>query len=147
VFQDGSLKTISSMPSHSRAAHSTARKTANLLPAPRVTTSHLACSVTDPQSPRPQIPRTIKRHPKTTPSFPDPYPAAPTDIDSARARRLAPRHQPKTPTNTGLYRFPFNNFTHCLTPFSRCFSSFPHGTCSLSVSCQYLALDEIYHPL
>ena len=59
----------------------------------------------------------------------------------------APRHRLETHTNTGLYRFPFNNFTHCLTPFSRCFSSFPHGTCSLSVSCQYLALDEIYHPL
>ncbi len=43
-------------------------------------------------------------------------------------------------------RFPFNNFTCYLTPFSRCFSSFPHGTCSLSVSCQYLALDGIYHP-
>ena len=49
-------------------------------------------------------------------------------------------------SNTDLIRFPFNNFTHCLTPFSRCFSSFPHGTCSLSVSCHYLALDEIYHP-
>ena len=43
-------------------------------------------------------------------------------------------------------RFPFNGFTYCLTLFSKCFSSFPHGTCSLSVSCQYLALDEIYHP-
>ncbi len=49
-------------------------------------------------------------------------------------------------SNTDLNRFPFNNFTHYLTPFSRCFSSFPHGTCSLSVSCHYLALDEIYHP-
>ena len=43
-------------------------------------------------------------------------------------------------------RFPCNGFTYCLTLFSKCFSSFPHGTCSLSVSCQYLALDEIYHP-
>ena len=33
-----------------------------------------------------------------------------------------------------------------LTLFSKFFSSFPHGTCSLSVSWQYLALDEIYHP-
>jgi hypothetical protein len=48
--------------------------------------------------------------------------------------------------NTGTNRFPFNNFTHYLTPFSRCFSSFLHSTCSLSVSCQYLALDGIYHP-
>src|ERR1700733_526273 len=48
--------------------------------------------------------------------------------------------------NTGANRFPFNNFTHYLTPFSRCFSSFLHSTCSLSVSCLYLALDGIYHP-
>ena len=47
---------------------------------------------------------------------------------------------------TGVKRFPFNNFTHCLTLFSKFFSSFHHGTCSLSVSRQYLALDEIYHP-
>ncbi len=34
-----------------------------------------------------------------------------------------------------------------LTLFSKSFSSFPHGTCKLSVSNLYLALDEIYHPL
>ncbi|PWN17635.1 hypothetical protein BCV69DRAFT_151736 [Microstroma glucosiphilum] len=39
-----------------------------------------------------------------------------------------------------------HNFTYCLTLFPKCFSSFPHGTCSLSVSPQYLALDGIYHP-
>ena len=44
-------------------------------------------------------------------------------------------------------RFPFNNFTYYLTLFSKFFSSFPHGTCSLSVSHQYLALDGIYHLL
>ena len=43
-------------------------------------------------------------------------------------------------------RFPFNGFTYFLTLFSKCFSSFPHGTCSLSVSCRYLALDGVYHP-
>ena len=47
---------------------------------------------------------------------------------------------------TGLNRFPFNNFTYFLTLFSKFFSSFPHGTCSLSVSRPYLALDETYHP-
>ena len=47
---------------------------------------------------------------------------------------------------TGLQRFPLNNFKYCLTLFSKFFSSFPHGTCSLSVSRRYLALDEIYHP-
>ena len=43
-------------------------------------------------------------------------------------------------------RFPFNGFTYYLTFFSKFFSSFPHGTCSLSVSCQYSALDGVYHP-
>ena len=33
-----------------------------------------------------------------------------------------------------------------ITLFPKCFSSFPHGTCSLSVSCLYLALDDAYHP-
>jgi len=42
---------------------------------------------------------------------------------------------------------PFQQFQVLLTPFSGRFSSFPHGTCSLSVSHQYLALDGIYHPL
>ena len=48
---------------------------------------------------------------------------------------------------TNPVRFPPDGFTYCLTLFSKCFSSFPHGTCSLSVSHQYLALDGIYHPL
>ena len=43
-------------------------------------------------------------------------------------------------------RFPSDGFTYFLTLFSKFFSSFPHGTCSLSVSRQYLALDGVYHP-
>ena len=60
---------------------------------------------------------------------------------------------PKVPTKTIPVRdtapisFPFNGFTYFLTLFSKSFSPFPHGTFSLSVSCQYLALDEVYHPL
>ena len=50
-------------------------------------------------------------------------------------------------TNTASYRFHFSNFRYYFTLFSKFFSSFPHGTCSLSVSHQYLALDGIYHPL
>ena len=62
--------------------------------------------------------------------------------DGARPKRpckIAPRH-------TGTNGFPFSNFKHSLTLFSKFFSSFPHGTFSLSVYCQYLALDGIYHP-
>ena len=44
-------------------------------------------------------------------------------------------------------RFPPNGFKHYFTLFPKFFSSFPRGTCSLSVSCPYLALDEVYHPI
>ena len=50
-------------------------------------------------------------------------------------------------SNTSFIHFPFNNFRYFLTLFSKFFSSFPHGTCSLSVSHQYLALDGIYHQI
>ncbi len=55
-------------------------------------------------------------------------------------RRVIPR--PKS----GREPFPFNNFTYFLTLFSKCFSSFDHSTCALSVSGQYLALEDIYLP-
>ena len=61
----------------------------------------------------------------------------------------AQRHPPTSWVerhSADFIRFPSSGFTYFLTLFSKCFSSFPHGTCSLSVSCQYLALDEIYHP-
>jgi len=48
--------------------------------------------------------------------------------------------------NTGSNPFPFNNFKHYLTLFSKFFSPFLRSTCLLSVSHRYLALDEIYHP-
>ncbi|CAN7022570.1 unnamed protein product, partial [Brassica rapa subsp. trilocularis] len=44
-------------------------------------------------------------------------------------------------------RFPPDNFKHSLTLFSKSFSSLPRGTCSLSVSHPYLALDGIYRPI
>uniref|UniRef100_A0A6N2NFW5 Senescence-associated protein n=1 Tax=Salix viminalis TaxID=40686 RepID=A0A6N2NFW5_SALVM len=43
--------------------------------------------------------------------------------------------------------FPPDNFKHSLTLFSKSFSSFPRGTCLLSVSRPYLALDGIYRPI
>ena len=49
-------------------------------------------------------------------------------------------------TNTGFLRFLSSNFRYSLTLFSKFFASFPHGTCSLSVSHQYFVLNEIYHP-
>jgi hypothetical protein len=67
----------------------------------------------------------------------------------ARGGSTAARGRPAIPphSSTASLRFPFSNFKHYLTLFPKFFSSFPHGTCSLSVSRQYLALDGIYHPL
>ncbi len=67
---------------------------------------------------------------------------------TCHAKSAPPCTDSWSPRNmTDFKRFPFSNFTYCLTLFSKFFSSFPHGTCSLSVSRQYLALDGIYHPL
>ena len=49
--------------------------------------------------------------------------------------------------DTDFKRFPLDNFTYYLTLFSKFFATFPHGTCSLSVSRQYLALEDIYLPI
>lgn len=57
-----------------------------------------------------------------------------------------PRHR-RVPAKSGSMSFPFNNFTCFLTLFPKCFSSFDHSTCALSVSGRYLALEEIYLPL
>ena len=46
-----------------------------------------------------------------------------------------------------FHSLPFQQFQALLTLFSKSFSFFPHGTCLLSVSNQYLALDEIYHQI
>jgi len=59
---------------------------------------------------------------------------------------INPQISGNAPKMTRLIRFALSNFTYLLTLFSKFFSSFPHGTCSLSVSRQYLALDGAYHP-
>ncbi|KAI5021693.1 hypothetical protein ZWY2020_058423 [Hordeum vulgare] len=46
-----------------------------------------------------------------------------------------------------LIRFPLGNFKHSLTVFSKSLSSFPRGTCSLSVSRLYLALEGANRPI
>lgn len=71
-------------------------------------------------------------------------------------QRSAPRAERRTGsrrsasdrgTSPAPIRFPPGNFKHSLTLFSKSFSSFPRGTCSLSVSRPYLALDGIYRPI
>ncbi|PHT28725.1 Protein TAR1 [Capsicum baccatum] len=54
---------------------------------------------------------------------------------------------PRVDRRTGSSPFPPDNFKHSLTLFSKSFSSFPCGSCSLSVSRPYLALDGIHRPI
>ncbi len=75
--------------------------------------------------------------PDSNPYWPTLHHSAP--VASSRGKMMQ--------NNTGFLCFHFSNFRYSLTLFSKFFSSFPHGTCSLSVSHQYLALDGIYHPL
>ncbi len=74
------------------------------------------------------------------------YPAARTDAGLNKDECTAKNNGWSPEGRSGCKRFPFNNFTYCLTLFPKCFSSFDHSTCALSVSGRYLALDEIYHP-
>ena len=77
------------------------------------------------------------------------FPATVTHVDqrSAPSGRPVDRSAYDRSAPAASIRFPLNNFKHFLTLFSKFFSSFPRGTCSLSVSRQYLALDGIYHPI
>jgi hypothetical protein len=68
-------------------------------------------------------------------------------IHRMRPDQKSPWHTTISRRGTGFIRFSFQRFQALLTLFSKSFSPFPHGTCLLSVSNQYLALDEIYHPL
>ena len=87
-------------------------------------------------------------------------------LDTARSIRTPPRpkpdggpslHDPRRWCGPGSkirnpagYRYnslASNDFTYCFTFFSKSFSSFPHGTCSLSVSRKYLALEGRYLPI
>jgi len=79
---------------------------------------------------------------------------APCDADGGRRTSARDGHRRRAdgiespPFDlSGLSRLPLNGFTYYWTLSSKFFSTFPHGTCSLSVSWSYLALDGVYHPL
>ena len=90
------------------------------------------------------VPRSGRRHDRDINSRL--CPARPIDADQhpAHSANREAGVSPGAPATS--IPFPLNNFKHFLTLFSKFFSSFPHGTCSLSVSRLYLALDELYHP-
>ena len=86
-----------------------------------------------------------RKRTKLTPNLA--FPAKETHVDTLRGTAPHAETRGNIPQNTtDFIRFPFNNFKYYFTLFSKFFSSFPHGTCSLSVSCRYLALEGIYLP-
>ena len=95
---------------------------------------------------------TIKYRKYNTPKGPHPpapFLAVRTDDDPLHSTAPSPQVDQEIyyKTGTGFLRLHFSNFRYSLTLFSKFFASFPHGTCALSVSHQYLVLDGIYHPL
>ncbi|PHT26634.1 Protein TAR1 [Capsicum baccatum] len=86
-----------------------------------------------------------------------------TSVSIARALAAPPIHTGPCPGSIGVpahrrstydrgaspapIRFPPDNFKHSLTLFSKSFSSFSRGICSLTVSRPYLALDGIHRPI
>jgi hypothetical protein len=102
------------------------------------------CAGAEARSRRTLRPRSTRRHGRgINPRF---SPAALTHADQHLALIGGPPGRPAYNRSAPVasIRFPLNNFKHSLTLFSKFFSSFPRGTCSLSVSRQYLALEGIY---
>ncbi len=62
-------------------------------------------------------------------------------------KRSCLRRRASPPAKRQIDSLASNDFTYYFTFFSKFFSSFPHGTCSLSVSRKYLALEGHYLPI
>jgi len=100
------------------------------------------------------LPRPLLPHPPPTPGAQRRSAPAgstgPTTRDGRRAtssqRVHAPGQGESTPGSARPPTLPPRQFQALLTLFSKCFASFVHTTCSLSVSGRYLALDGAYHP-
>ncbi len=70
----------------------------------------------------------------------------PTATFALSQRSISIAHDNLTMHNL-FHPLSFQRVQALLTLFSKSFSSFPQGTCLLSVSNTYLAWDEIYHPI
>ncbi len=68
-----------------------------------------------------------------------------TSTNSTKLKPYSPAEFSKIAVQ--LHLFTSERFHALFTLSSKYFSTFPHGTCSLSDSCKYLALDGVYHPL
>ena len=147
MFQDGSDKTISS------ASLGKGGESARQTPDP------LRANFSLGRSPHPRYwaPKGAY-HPQAV--FLDPGPTLTSKAETPTARAAEQQrhacaepllqetqHASNQTKQDWFYSVPFQRFQALLTLFSKSFSPFPHGTCFLSVSNQYLALDEIYHQL
>ncbi|KAI3478048.1 hypothetical protein L1887_60058 [Cichorium endivia] len=72
--------------------------------------------------------------------------SAPVHAPSRSADRLSPFHI-RPGRIAGPHSLPSRQFQALFDSLSKSFSSFPRGTCLLSVSRRYLALDGIYRPI
>ena len=114
---------------------------------PRANTQHR--EIPGPYNSTPSRSRSPTRSPTCSRRPPKiPPPSRPRkEIDSTEARRP---HNGSGDTFRPSRAHPFNplnGFTHYWTLSSKFFSTFPRGTCSLSVSWRYLALEGVYLPL
>ncbi|KAD0299854.1 hypothetical protein E3N88_44485 [Mikania micrantha] len=74
------------------------------------------------------------------------YQSAPVHAPSRSADRLSPFHI-RPGRIAGPHSLPSRQFQALFDSLFKSFSSFPRGTCLLSVSRQFLALDGIYRPI
>ena len=89
--------------------------------------------------------KSIITPPKGLPLY---LPSPPRQIHDGRRQATAPTPQAMQwiwlTYGTGFLCFPCRKFGYSLTIFSKFSASFPHGSCALSVSNIYLALEGIY---
>ena len=73
--------------------------------------------------------------------------ATPSCLTAAADRSAYAIANPQATTVEFISTASASTISSLLTLFPKCFSSFLHSTCSLSVSYLYLALEEVYLPL
>ena len=121
----------------------------------RVEENHLISKTRSPESP--ESPKQFRRRAACDQGHPQANVAADeqaekhrkhsfTDVRKAYAfTHKANENSQQSQPGSWFHSLPLQRFQALLTLFPKSFSSFPHGTCLLSVSSLYFAVDEIYH--
>ena len=150
MFQDGSGRSIKTqvLEMHS-LAHAMQQSQPSMTKHPRKTKLHRHTRKNPSRclTPKHRIKSCIHREQDL--SFPPaPYFPAPKSHQSGLKQfKQGTEVTKRTATDAiGSIRFNLNGFTYYFTFFSKFFSSFPHGTCSLSVSGEYYSFRRILPP-